>query len=69
MFGAKIHDYFHFSVTHRKCENKPRAGMQTEKGKVVRGRNVKQIGECKLKCKERITDEDRENIFKEYRKM
>jgi hypothetical protein len=35
----------------------------TEKEKVARGRKFKKLGECRLKCREQITDEDRENIF------
>lgn len=39
------------------------------KGKVVPGRTMKELQSCRMKCKERIPAEQRQEIFKEYWNM
>lgn len=50
----------------RKVKTNPEEEYVTEEVKVVRERKFTQLGEFRSKFKELITDEDRENTFKEH---
>lgn len=41
----------------------------TEKGKLVKARQLKPLSRCRAKCAEKLTDEIRSNIFSEYWKL
>lgn len=54
---------------HRKKNRNLGRTYVTEKGKVVRGRECKLLGNCRMKCSERFSDNDRKKIFDEYWEM